>query len=194
VPIIVASISKCESEERSFRTLEGVFAMVELPSDLQSPKDYIAAEAYWSVLLQQDDLRRQWRTPWLKQSADEFRDGNPIFSAWSPELRKAVRVIQYRSSPNAPDFACWLDQFGGAEKEASLRELVIACSLSKHAVMRAREMIREWVQPMPRTVVEEAPRQEIDSSRFDKPLAKDREALDTETDCRPRVPRTELAA
>ena len=73
------------------------------------------------------------------------RDGNPIFSAYSPERRCGIRVIQYPPESDHLEFDWWLDTFGGPVTDPqAIRELVIACALSKEASRRAFELMEEW--------------------------------------------------
>ena len=73
-----------------------------LPNFLRDPSDYARAEDYWVRLWTEvDEFQRRlhdWRHPWLSSGTvggAELRDGNPIFSAYSPERRCGIRVIQY---------------------------------------------------------------------------------------------------
>jgi hypothetical protein len=124
-------------------------------SFLEDREEYGQAVDYW-VKLWEDvdaDLREQfgWKHPWMVsdwRTHDVFMDGNPIFSAYSPQVQKGIRVIQH--PPHTFDeieFDMWLDTFGGPSSDPNaIRELVICCALSEEAAGRAYELIREWVQ------------------------------------------------
>src|SRR5262249_60301981 len=76
---------------------------------------------------------------------DSLRDGNPIFSAFSPTLRRGVRVIQHPPTLNTLEFEFWLDTFGGRLIDpASIYELVIACALSTEVRTRPIALIQPW--------------------------------------------------
>ena len=71
-----------------------------------------------------------------------MRDGNPIFSAVSPTLRRAVRIIQHEPSSDELELEYWLHTFQGDE---AISELVISCALSEQAEREAGELIRAWI-------------------------------------------------
>ena len=71
-----------------------------------------------------------------------MRDGNPIFSAVSPTLRRAVRIIQHEPSSDELELEHWLDTFQGDEP---ISELVISCALSEQVQEKAAGLIRSWI-------------------------------------------------
>jgi hypothetical protein len=119
---------------------------------LADPSEYTRAEEHWVHLWSGvDELQRRmhgWRHPWLSSgtvAGAELRDGNPIFSAYSPEKRYGIRVIQYPPEADRLEFDWWLDTFGGPPTDPqAIRELVIACALSEEASRRAFELMEEW--------------------------------------------------
>ena len=119
---------------------------------MQDSSEYKGASAYWVDLWNRIDewqrLQRDWRQPWLSSgvvAGEEFRDGNPIFSAYSPETRYGIRVIQYPPESDRLELDWWLDTFGGpATDPQAIRELVIACALSEEAASRAFELMKIW--------------------------------------------------
>lgn len=119
---------------------------------LEDPSEYEGAKTYWANLWNRMNelqrLRRDWRHPWLSSgvvAGIELRDGNPIFSAYNPETRYGVRVIQYPPESDHLEFDWWLDTFGGpATDPRAIRELVIACALSEEAADRAFELMQTW--------------------------------------------------
>ena len=74
-----------------------------------------------------------------------FSTAIPIFSAYSPTRRCGIRVIQYPPTSKRLELDYWLDTFGGELGEPeTIRELVIACSLSDEAATRASELMEMW--------------------------------------------------
>jgi len=110
---------------------------------------YEAAQARWRQLWERvvcaHPHEAEWQVPWF---APEFangtpmRDGNPIFTAVSPTLRRGVRVIQHEPATDQLEFDNWTDTFQGDEPIA---ELVISCALSEEAEERAYELMRRWI-------------------------------------------------
>ena len=71
-----------------------------------------------------------------------LQDGNPIFQAYFPELKKAVRIIQ--EEPLLPaDFGSWVNVTEVEEEE--VEELVISLVLTEENVERAGEEIKRWL-------------------------------------------------
>lgn len=122
---------------------------------LDNPCEYQKAVAYWRDLWTRVDPSKRaqqgWVEPWLTTGAPTILDGNPIFSAYSPKLRKGIRVVQYQ--PESPDMECdyWLDTYGGEITDPqSINELVITCALSEESAMLARHLIESWISGPPR--------------------------------------------
>jgi hypothetical protein len=121
-----------------------------LPNFLQGSQEYEKAAAYWVDLWNRvgEYHRQSWRHPWMSSgivAGEELRDGNPIFSVYSPENRYGIRVIQYPPESDRLEFDWWLDTFGGPRTDPkAIRELVIACALSEEAARRAFELMEEW--------------------------------------------------
>jgi hypothetical protein len=112
---------------------------------------YKQAVAYWRDLWTRVDPLTQkqlgWIEPWLSTGASTICDGNPIFSAYSPKLRKGIRVVQYPPA-SADDVECdyWLDTYGGDITDPqSIQELVITCALSEESARRSRRIIERWI-------------------------------------------------
>lgn len=122
------------------------------PHFLQDSSEYEKARSYWVDLWNRIDkrqrLQRDWRHPWLSSgvvAGEELQDGNPIFSAFNPETRCGIRIIQYPPESDRVEFDWWLDTFGGpATDPHAIRELVIACALSEEAAERAMELMEKW--------------------------------------------------
>jgi hypothetical protein len=121
---------------------------------LENRSQYADAVAFWTRLWEQVDAvqqdRFEWRQPWLFSGwdeHDEFMDGNPIFSAWTPRERKGIRILQYAPTSEDLEFDFWLDMFGGRlEERESVQTLVISCALSEEAARRAIELMNAWVR------------------------------------------------
>ena len=118
---------------------------------LDDPNVYKQAVAYWCDLWTRVDLitrtNLRWIEPWLSTGAPTILDGNPIFSAYSPKLRKGIRVVQYRPESNDNvEFDSWLDAYGGDITDPqSIHELVITCALSEESAMHSRRIIESWI-------------------------------------------------
>lgn len=121
------------------------------PDFLSNPDQYAKAEAYWLHEVWDripDSCRRfgGWRPGWF--ASEPPYDGNPIFTAISDSLRKAVRVIQYEPllSGDARELDYWLDTFGGPATDPTvIHELVIACSLSLESAALAKKLMHAWL-------------------------------------------------
>ena len=124
------------------------------PNFLEDAVEYEASERYWVDLWGQvDEFSRDgfgWSYPWVGTGSPLIKDGNPIFSAHSPELRRGVRIIQAEPLDSELEIQVWLGTFGGDEYDPeSVHELVIACVLSDVASRIALSMITPWVQARP---------------------------------------------
>lgn len=80
-----------------------------------------------------------WTAPWLDTS---MRDGNPIFSAWSPRLRRGLRIIQH---DDAETFVVWRNTFAKGTQDA-VDELTIDCALTDDHVHQAADLIAKWLR------------------------------------------------
>src|SRR5262245_40658580 len=119
---------------------------------LDDPAEYARAEAYWRELW--DELARfsgqqqEWQHPWLQTAyanGTPFRDGDPIFSAWSPSRKLGVRVIQNEPQARVVELDFWPDVVGD-QWSGEVRTLVISCALSKQATDLARDLILSWMR------------------------------------------------
>ncbi len=121
---------------------------------LKDLQQYRLSESYWETLWQQisntDRGKYGWTGPWLSTGAPAILDGNPIFSAWSPLLRRGLRVIQHEPTTSNPELIAYLDTVGGTALDPeSVKELVISCALSKTAAGEALSLMRAWVGNKP---------------------------------------------
>jgi hypothetical protein len=121
------------------------------PRFLHDQAEYDRAEAYWRELW--DDLmrftgQRGWQYPWLQAAYADgtpFRDGDPIFSAWSPSRKIGVRVIQNEPRQQDPELVFWRDVVGD-EWTVEVPTLVISCALSQETADVARDLILVWIR------------------------------------------------
>ena len=117
---------------------------------LDDSSEYDRARAYWVDLWEKIApwRRHGWQQPWLSSGVvggQELRDGDPIFSAFSPTRLCGIRVIQYPPESPSLEFDSWLETFGGElGRPGVIRELVIACALSEEGAEQARELMAQW--------------------------------------------------
>jgi hypothetical protein len=120
------------------------------PDFLKDEREYVAAERYWIGLWQQlcADIgdRNGWRQPWFEPLPPSISEGNPIFSAVSPRLKRGIRIIQSEPTEKGLELVAYPDTFGGSifDPEA-IHELVISCALSDVAAQVAMSLIKPWV-------------------------------------------------
>lgn len=127
------------------------------PRFLTDPGEYERAVDYWIDLWGRLDpparCFNDWSQPWLTVTFADgtpMRDGNPIFSAHSPRLRKGLRVIQHEPTSHDLEFQFWLDTFGGdITAPDAVYELVVACALSDEAAAQAVRLMHDWVIGQP---------------------------------------------
>ncbi len=120
------------------------------PNFLQDEAVYAQAEAFWLDLWEKIDAdsrdRNGWRTPWFEPLPPSISEGNPIFSAISPSLRRGIRILQYEPSEKGVEFFAYPDTFGGTSFDPSaIQELVISCALSDSAAEFALSLMCTWV-------------------------------------------------
>src|SRR5271166_6622846 len=121
---------------------------------LNDPWEYSLSESYWRELWQnisdQDRSRFGWQQPWFQPLPPRLGQGNPIFSAFSPLLRRGIRVIQHVPTRQTLEIQAWPDSFGGPITDPdSIKELVIACALSDLAVGVVMDLMQPWVANRP---------------------------------------------
>ena len=108
--------------------------------------EYARSEKYWQdlweKLLREVSVSQEWRSPWL---GAPLRDGNPIFSAVSDDLRRGVHVIQHAPTSENFELVWWPDKFGEEGIDNVAYQLVISCALSAEAADHARNLMRAWV-------------------------------------------------
>lgn len=120
------------------------------PDFLRDEVQYKRSEDYWAESWRRlDRIDREfyhWTSPWLGTGSPAIKDGNPIFSAYSPDLARGVRIVQQEPLDDRLDIQAYLDSFGGDfDDPDSIRELVIACALSEEAAKIALDLMGPWV-------------------------------------------------
>jgi hypothetical protein len=121
------------------------------PNFLSVPGEYTRAEATWTEGW--EEIRQSardpdaWKAPWLSTTFADgtpCRDGNPIFSAFSPLSRRGIRVIQLEPSAEPQERWFWIDTF---DKDGSeeIDELVISCALTRKSLIDAMYMMSQWM-------------------------------------------------
>ena len=124
------------------------------PNFLQDERIYAQAERYWIDLWNQigpfDRAENGWVQPWFQPLPPALSEGNPIFSAVSPTLRRGVRILQSEPTEQGLEFYAYPDTFGGTIFDPfAIQELVISCALSDVAAEYAMSLIRPWVAGKP---------------------------------------------
>jgi hypothetical protein len=121
------------------------------PHFLSDPREYERAESLWrerwNDLLRSAGQEGLWEAPWVNihfVNGIPMRDGNPIFSAISPQRKLAIRVIQLEPSDNPQDFYVWTDTFAEGSRE-SVKELVISCVLTHETLSEAVKLMQQWI-------------------------------------------------
>lgn len=116
------------------------------PNFLEDITSYQAASDFWQAkldpLFQELGLSKQDYLNTTMVNGVALHDGNPIYQAYFPELKKAVRIIQ--EEPLLPaDFGSWVNLTEVDEEE--VEELVISLVLTEENVEKAGVEILEWV-------------------------------------------------
>jgi hypothetical protein len=108
------------------------------PDFLEDISSYQAAADFWQAklnpLFRELGLNKQDYLNTTMVNGVALNDGNPIYQAYFPELKKAVRIIQ--EEPLLPaDFGSWVNVTEVDEEE--VKELVISLVLTEENVERA---------------------------------------------------------
>lgn len=121
------------------------------PNFLNNLDAYHQAETLWrerwDELVRRVGQEQQWATPWLTTTFADgtpFADGNPIFSAVSPERRLGVRVIQVEPAEEPRELSFWTDTFAEGEPEA-IEELAITCALTSQTLGDSLALLEQWI-------------------------------------------------
>ena len=115
---------------------------------LENKRAYNLAQASWNRLL--SSLLREHGytyTPYINQmqNGEKEYDGNPIFSAFIPEIERAIRIIQVAPDEEGDDISAWIDDIELGKKTKKTKELVLDLKLSKEAKMLAKYLIGKWI-------------------------------------------------
>ena len=124
------------------------------PNFLHDGRQYRLAEEHWLGLWQRVDPpareRFAWQQPWFQPLSRSLGEGNPIFSAVSPMLRRGIRLIQHAPTEPGLEIQAWLGSFGDNRSDANrIEELVISCALSDQATEVASSLMEPWVKGEP---------------------------------------------
>ena len=112
---------------------------------LENKRTYNLAQGAWkrlfSSLLQEHGYTY---TPYINQTQNGKKeyDGNPIFSAFIPEISRAIRIIQVAPDEDGDDISAWIDDI---ELKGKTKELVLDLKLSKTAKLTAIDVIKAWL-------------------------------------------------
>lgn len=96
-----------------------------------------------------ENKNSDWILNWHNDSYNngkKFRDGNPIFTAFSVSSQKLVRIIQQEieneNNQDVIEISAWLDK--GFYPKEETPELVISLQLSKESSKIAFDWIKKW--------------------------------------------------
>ncbi len=108
-----------------------------------SDEEILSAENFWNDQWERlrpvESAGATWQTPWLDAS---FHDGNPVFSSWSADLRRGIRVLHERDSSAK---AHWFDRFGERGSPDEVAELVVAYDARSADAQLVARLIERWI-------------------------------------------------
>lgn len=115
------------------------------PDFLEDTLSYQAAAEFWQTkfdpLFKELGLQKQDYLHTTMVNGVSLHDGNPIYQAYFPELKKAVRIIQ--EEPILPaDYGSWVNRTEVEDED--IEELVISLVLTGENVARAEKEIQGW--------------------------------------------------
>lgn len=114
---------------------------------LENKRVYNLAQGAWKRLLNKvlKDFGYTY-TPYLNelQNGKKEYDGNPIFNAYIPEIKRAIRIIQVSPKEEGDDISAWVDDIALSQSKHT-KELVLDLKLSKKAKKIAEKLIGEWI-------------------------------------------------
>ena len=121
------------------------------PNFLRDEVEYGLAEDFWIKIWESTDVRDRmrydWRHPWFEPLPAAIAEGNPIFSAFSPKLKRGIRIIQDEPKDSGLSIFAYPDFFGGDFSDPrSIRELVISLVLSDISAKLALALIEPWIR------------------------------------------------
>ena len=116
---------------------------------LDNKNVYNLAQASWNRLLS-SVLKTHGYThsPYINQvqNGEKEYDGNPIFSAFIPEIGRAIRIIQVSPLEEGDHISAWIDTINMNEQEQQTEELVLDIKLSRDARIVAKKLIKQWIE------------------------------------------------
>jgi hypothetical protein len=101
----------------------------------------------WQELVRRVRPKEPWQSPWINTTfanGEPFRDGNRVFSAVCPTLRRGICVIQLEPSGNGKELYFWTDTFAKGDPE-EISKLVISCTLTDETLLETLDLIHQWV-------------------------------------------------
>ncbi len=117
---------------------------------LNNKRVYNLAQAFWGRLL--TGILKQYGYDYTSyinqfQGGKKEYDGNPIFSAFIPEAKRAIRVIQVSPKEEGDDLSAWIDSIesNGKSHTEQTKELVLDVKLSRKAKAGAKELMTKWI-------------------------------------------------
>lgn len=112
---------------------------------LEDKRVYHLAYLFWKSFFERFTAAAEWEyVTYL--NTDGEHDGNPIFHAYIPASKRALRIIQVDpSEAEAPlDIKAWIDEVQPASGQSAVPELVINMILSEEAKKVGQNLIHHW--------------------------------------------------
>lgn len=119
------------------------------PDFLEDISSYQASADFWQSkfdpLFQELGLEKQNYLNTTMVNGTPLQDGNPIYQAYFPKLKKAVRIIQ--EEPILPaDYGSWVNRTEVDDED--IEELVISLVLTEENVERTEQEIQTWISSL----------------------------------------------
>lgn len=114
---------------------------------LEDKRVYHLAYLFWKTFFER--LTRTAKLEYITYlSTEGDQDGNPIFHAYLPALKRALRIIQADpdEAEEEVDVKAWLDEVQPAPNTPVVPELVIDMVLSEGAKQVGQRIIQAWVE------------------------------------------------
>ncbi|MEL6968720.1 MAG: hypothetical protein AAFZ63_23460 [Bacteroidota bacterium] len=114
---------------------------------LEDKRVYHLAYLFWKTFFERlTDATNLEYTTYL--NTDNDQDGNPIFHAYLPTRKRALRIVQADPSEaeEEVDIKAWLDEVQPIPDIAPVPELVIDVILSEGTKKVGQRLIRAWVE------------------------------------------------
>ena len=114
---------------------------------LEDRRVYHLAYLFWKCFFERliDAADLEYRT-YLNTDSDH--DGNPIFHAYLPARKRALRIIQAEpdEAEEEVDIKAWMDEVQLESGNSSVPELVIDMVLSEGAKELGQRLIQTWIE------------------------------------------------